>query len=284
VYAVNAGGSDARNRTGSMSVQVASPKAHAGGISASGTMRNGGANMSGSLASDDAVVTFHGVQAPVGDFIKMGVLVRRADGTVAPAEEATGEAEEPAQEQQQQQDSEEPLEALSDRAADEAFSTLCNNASIGNLTAAMGDVVKGQPVSDVTLNRIASEMGLEPEQARAMEAQVRAGFEADARRAVEALGLPSDKVFAWAYRNEPKLMADAIRRNVNDRTTKGYAEVAKAYLSNLAEIDPEAILEAPFGDGITVYRSDNGEIVVRDVEKGEARWRTAVREGWISLT
>jgi hypothetical protein len=69
----------------------------------------------------------------------------------------------------------------------------------------------------------AVQMGIPTEQAEQLIDTVYAGYETQAREAIERSGFSADEVVTWAQKNAPRELGEAIRRQCSSDSTGGYA-------------------------------------------------------------
>lgn len=177
-------------------------------------------------------------------------------------------------------------QALPDPQAESTLKALAQDLSPGHQIALVehalaGRLAEGQEDPGI-LTKTAQLLGVEPQQASSIIATVRAGFEQQATKAVERLGVTDPEHFwAVAYAEYPKLVQDAVRQQTQNRTTAGYRAVVQAYLSDLARHDPEACFSAKLPAGMSVVRM-GGKVIVRHLG-GTMEWKSAVNAGLIPL-
>ena len=171
--------------------------------------------------------------------------------------------------------------------ADEAvMQELIDNTSAHDQVSIIQDITSGDGAMDPnTINRAASEAGMEPAQMEAKINSVGMAMLEQANQAVAKHGV--DPQAMWEHYNEPanlpKLQA-AVRKHAMTRSTASYGELAREYISNLDTIDPDAILSADFGGQGKAHRDDSGKIVVTDASGTTYTWKSAVKAGIIKLS
>lgn len=176
-------------------------------------------------------------------------------------------------------------EGFADAQAEASLMELSQTVSPSLQVGAVVDIVKTGEVNPLTLNRAASEAGIEP---AAMQAKVDAAlsqFRAQAVTAVQGYGSgdPED-FFAWAQEHAPNGLKEAMHRHGMERTTKGYEPLYRTFIGTMEMHDPHSILEAEFGGGITARQDDRGRVLLNIPGKGEVPYGVAVKSGLINVT
>ena len=194
------------------------------------------------------------------------------------------------QEDQQQIHPDLVTESTGDEATEQALTQFAEGTAPDLQLAVIDEVINNLEgdISEEAIGTIASQMQIEPEKANEMVDTVRAGMEAQARSVItDALGGNAElteTMLAWAYDQRGDEVSKAVREQLLNRRTAGYAELAKEFMANLDTIAPDAILNAEMAGGVSVTRDDRGRIVVRDDRTGRTYgWRSAVEAGIISL-
>ena len=144
------------------------------------------------------------------------------------------------------------------------------------------ELSRGEGFTEGMIERLSNESGLSIEQTKAVASDLYSKFEVQARQSIEGMGLDSDDLFTWAWENQPEMMQQAMQRHGAERTTKGYQEVAKAYLMELPNTDPDAILEAQLGKGITAVKEGNK--IILHTPRGPFEWKSAMRAGLFKVS
>ncbi len=145
---------------------------------------------------------------------------------------------------------------------EQALASLCEQVSATTQISVMSQLVETGELHPATLQRAASEAGVHPDALNAQLAPVLAGFRAQADATVKALGAEDPASFwDWAHENASKDLTKAMRDHAMLRTTKAYEPIYQRYLEGMADRDPEAVLNAEFGGGITAKRID-GKVVL----------------------
>ncbi|WFT79838.1 hypothetical protein QA634_32420 [Methylobacterium sp. CB376] len=144
-------------------------------------------------------------------------------------------------------------------------------------------MVTEDAISEQTIGHAASEARIEPHQMRARVDAVVEGFRAQAVSTVQGYGSddPED-FFQWAHENKPREMKAAMHRHGMERDPRGCEPLYREYVSTIEDRDPEAILNAQFGSGITAKQVDGKVIIVFPGGK-EMSFKGALKAGLISV-
>ncbi|WP_404292409.1 hypothetical protein ACD578_08935 [Microvirga sp. RSM25] len=174
-------------------------------------------------------------------------------------------------------------EALSDAAVEADFAALVQASTASTQFAILGQVVNEGEVNPNTMHRVSSELGIHPQEAEARLGKVMEGFKAQAISTFHQAGIEDpDGFVAWAQHNHPGDFKAAMHSHGVERSTKAYQPLTQEYLSTIADRDPEAILEAQLGQGITATKQGN-TVILTIPGVGQVDYKTAVREGLISV-
>ncbi len=179
-----------------------------------------------------------------------------------------------------------------DPEAEKAFGDLIQGTAANDQISAVKQMIESPTgeMSPELSGHMATAMGIEPEALAGQVETVRAGFEAQAKATVEAMGLDADKVFDYAREHNPELSQKVVNDHVMGRSTDGYKALGQDYLTNLDTIDPGALLDpegplkAHLANGWGVRRQDrSGEIILTDPNGATYEWKSAVRTGVVSV-
>ena len=227
-------------------------------------------------AGDDAIVTVPGIGTmSLASAIQAGFASRNDDGTFSkPAPGKPTETKETHPDLQR--------ETVGDD-AEKAMDTFEKSVTLGTQIAAIHDIAETGDVSEVNLARLASEMRTEPGKVMEMMDTIRPAMEQQARAAIAEAGVDPDEVFAWAAQAKEGKVRDAVKHHLTLRQTRGYKELAKEYVRNLDTINPDAILNAEFGNGVSARRDAQGQIILKDAQGREFEWQSAVLNGIVRL-
>ena len=172
--------------------------------------------------------------------------------------------------------------------ADEAvMQELIDNTSAHDQVSIINDITSGDGTMDEnTINRAASEAGVEPSVMAGKINSVAEAMRAQASAVVARHGVDANAVFAWANEpaNLPTLQA-AVKKHAMTRSPAAYGDIAKSYILAMDEHSPDAILSADLGEGIKrTYRDAQGAIVIEDANGRGYTWKSAVRSGLVKLS
>jgi hypothetical protein len=193
-----------------------------------------------------------------------------------------GEARALANEQPKETPQEDLGEALSD-AVEADFSNLVSGSSASTQFAILGQLVNDGEVNPNTIGRVSSELGIHPEETQARLGKVVESFKGQAVSAFRNAGVDdSDGFVEWCQHNRADAFKEAMQNHVIERTTQVYQPLVQEYLSTIADRDPEAVVGAQLGDGISVRQV--GKTVLLNIQGyGEVDFKTAVREKFITV-
>lgn len=249
-----------------------------GGVDIRSTAKTPSGSPVGNRAlSDNDIVTVDGMEVSVGVAKQIGLLDEQGkDAAPTPSQQ-------PAKPSAKDMGDDAPkAEPLPGQYAEMLLETGSKSVDAGAQTAVALDFIESGDVSEGNIGRVASAMGVEPHEARGMAQEVYRGFEAQAYQTVEKTGLDAQEVFAWAQKEAPETLKRAMHSHAMERSTKGYTEVANAYISNLDTVNPEAILGADFGSGITAKR-EGGKVILDLPGVGTVDWKGAIKSGLIRV-
>jgi len=238
-----------------------------------GTARgSGGSWRAASDIKPSDTVQYGGMEISVAVAERMGLLQRDASGRYQESAHASDVIPESGTEL----DPMVSAQALAGGAED-VLGTICQGATPGVQMRGLMELTDTGSLSTNTLNAAATEMGIHPNELRGRVEQVLQGFHTQAARSVERLGCEdAEHFFAWAHANKGQAMQDAMRKHGTERSTAAYGPLYQAYVEDMANHSPDAILSAEFGDGVKAYQRD-GRILVNVPGFGELPFQSAVR-------
>ena len=173
-------------------------------------------------------------------------------------------------------------EAFDAPEAEEAFATLVGSVDPGVQYATLNDLTTTGEVSSATLSRIASQMGIVPEQAGAMIDTVVGAMQRQADAAISAAGVADpQEVYRWAKAAHPKALAAAMHAQAAGRSTAAYAKLAREFLGTKANADVRSFVNSPRGQALQARKGHNGTTVVNVPGIGEVRYEVALKMGLI---
>ncbi|MGC5778331.1 hypothetical protein [Methylobacterium sp. NFXW15] len=278
---LNPDGTTAINKPRGLNTADALPTG-ASGILASARTPWGSPCINGITAKD--VITINGMEVSVGTAEMMGMVHKDVSGryveTAGGVEQATAGADA----ENQRQEREEQLEGLADPKVEADLDDLCSAVSPSLQVAAVEEIISAGAVDTTTLNRAASEAGIEPSEMQQRLDGVLKGFEAQALKAVVGFGSDDPQGFIeWAQQHRPNDLRAAGRTQVMERSTKGYEPMVREYIASMAEHDPESVMKAEFGGGITASKV-RGQVLLNIPGRGQMTYRTALKAGLIRVS
>jgi hypothetical protein len=227
----------------------------------------------------DDIVMVAGMETTVAIARRLGLVEENEYGKLVNGADARKLVEEPIQE------AVETGEAFASQDDEKHLAEMSALTSAGPQVAAINDFVTTGQMSSNTIERLASEAGMEPHQVQENFAKVQAAFTAQAKSVVTKTGVPDfDDFSQWAWQHQPNSMQDAIRAHTMHRSTAGYQAIAAEYVATMDQHDPHAILEADFGGGITASKAPNGNIVLNIPGTGQVSWRQAINLGLVKVS
>jgi len=184
-----------------------------------------------------------------------------------------------------------PAEAFEDANAERLVTAVAERVSPTEQTQAVASIVDSiATTGEIAIPRqllatIAGQMKVEGSDAEGVIGRMVGAFQAQANRAVSSI-VPVDpaEVYAWARENDPKALTEAMQAQAMNRTTEGYRKMALRYLAALGDSDPDSILEADFGPGVSVRKGPKGEPLIRIQGGPELPYREAVRQNLIRVS
>lgn len=226
----------------------------------------------------DDIVKVAGQEMKVALAERLGFISKDASGRWA----ETGSADEVGNEAPQTAP-EETGEALADVKAETALADLCGAVSGTTQVSVLHQIVSEGTISMPSLERAASEAGVHPSQMAATINAVHAGFEAQAFSTIKALGSDDPQGFInWAHETRPGDMRKAMMDHAMNRTTAGYSAMYGAYVESIADSNPQGVLDAEFGSGITAERV-RGVVVLNIPGEGQVSYKAAVKTGLVKV-
>lgn len=198
-----------------------------------------------------------------------------------------------AQDQQQQPEAEEQvepevhpdlvMEAFDNGGeADQLHDSYVESTSPGDQMRALSEIVDKGELSEATFITLASQMGLQRDEAEGKASKIMDAYAKQATAAInEVVPFVDPQAFAsWAWENHPTKFAEVQKKHAMQRNTHGYKELAKSYLETMDEHSSDALLSANFGEGVTARRE--GKHVIIDIPgKGTFTWKSLVKAGFV---
>ncbi|MGE7417004.1 hypothetical protein [Methylobacterium tarhaniae] len=238
----------------------------------------GAPSMGGVKPTD--IITVDGFELSVATAEQMGMVTRDAAGRYV---EVQGGVEAATAEPAEQEAPADDAEAFAPE-AEQALATLCEGVSPSLQVAALQDAITAGEVSATTISRAASESGREPSKLAAEVATTMEHFRAQAVTAVESWGGgDAEDFFDWARTHKPREMKAAMQAHGMERNTRGYQPLFQEYVAQVGDTDPDAVLNASFGGGITA-RKEGKAVVLNIPGRGEMSYRAALKAGLIRVS
>jgi hypothetical protein len=262
------------SQTGTTSAVTSHAQESMGGVDTEGRFRQG------SDVSDDTLVSIQGVQLPAGKAREMGLMNDRGQQVASyqPADQKPRDIELASGEKASAE-----TRNLPNTEAQQAFAELqqADNATAANAVTQM--VENGKP-SEATISQLASQLGKEPSEVSGELAKVQQSLASEAKNAVSGKvnGLNDLAQFARETGREADLQ-QAMLEQVNNRSTGGYEKLAEAYVEALPQRNPDAILNADFGEGVSARKDAQGRVLLDVKDVGEVEFVAAVKSGIVSL-
>ena len=175
-------------------------------------------------------------------------------------------------------------EAL-DAAVETQIDSLIEGSTPDAQLQAVHDVAKTGEVSPELIATVAQSMGVETEALQGQIGGVLEAFESQARDVITkaAGGIDSERVLEWVREHRADELNKAMVAQGTQRSTTGYASLAREYVNGLDEYDPDSILTADFTEGVSARRDENGKVII-NVNGTDYTWRSAIAGGFISVT
>jgi hypothetical protein len=167
-----------------------------------------------------------------------------------------------------------------DRASASFLATMTDRVPGTDLASAANDLVINGKVDGFMVQRMASQLGVEPDDLSARIEAFSQGVKNQATRCFQQCGVQDvEELLTWAKAAKPDLLREATKRQIAGDLA-GITRLATLYFENLADINPKKVLEAKFGSGIEA-RLVNRKVVLSVPGMGEVEYRSAIRAGII---
>jgi len=244
-----------------------------------------GSPVAPSQIGPDTLVRVGGMQTSAAVAEQLGYLVRNPNTGMYTAPTAAPAAPQQAAQQQAPQTTQQQAQVVPmDKQTQALVDNLNRDLSSSSSTRALREVVQTGEVSHNTLVNIASELGMEPGQAAELMERVHSGYTAQAAAVIsKATGMDPSAVHDWAMANAPREMQQAMQAHVQMGDTSAYVALANRYAQSLADTDPDAVLNAEFGSGITAQRHPDGNILLNIPRYGQMTYKQAVKMNLIRI-
>jgi hypothetical protein len=198
-----------------------------------------------------------------------------------------------AQEEQAQKDAEQAAQRPSDQESmdpegEKIMADAFDRAQDSTIGCAM-DVINSDDgvISRANIEELASRLGILPEVAQqradvAMKAYADDAARGGAKAAGTDVALAEEALQAVRSDGSGRLR-DAASTHFQTGRTGQYGDLVRGYVAGLAFTDPQRVLGAEVGQGITVSQHPTGDIVVT-IDGSTHRFSDAVKMGLISVT
>ncbi|ANY77002.1 hypothetical protein BB934_01195 [Microvirga ossetica] len=234
----------------------------------------------GTLQPTD-IIQIAGTETTVANAEALGLVERDQHGRYIATPDGPSRAL--ANEPQEEAPQEDQGEALSDATVEADLAALVQASTASTQFAILGQLVSDGEVNPNTMSRVSSELGIHPQEAEARLGKVIEGFKAQAVSTFHQAGIEDPEGFiSWAQHNRPDDFKAAMHSHGVERTTKAYQPLVSEYLATIADRDPEAVLEAQLGSGITATKQGN-TVILTIPGVGQVDFKTAVRERLITV-
>lgn len=226
----------------------------------------------------NSIITIAGIDTSIRAALAAGLIAETPTGYV-PVGEARGtgnsnEGNDPNKAAPTDAPAIEPLDPVSEATISEVVSKVTD----GDRASGVRTMIDNGVLSEDITNRMATQLGLTPQQVTEKAAQLDTAFRAQAARVV---GSNSEAVFSWARSHAANDLKLAVLDHVNNGTTSGYKELATRYTESIPEHSPQ-LLNAAIGMGL-VNRERDGTFTVNHPQSGKVAWKVALRTGLIKV-
>lgn len=176
-----------------------------------------------------------------------------------------------------------------DAATEEIMDTLAQGVQADTQIAAIDSLLRNDGELDVRVaERIASQLGVEPHQARETVAAAVTGIEDATYRHLEDLGVYSRDAFTAYLHSNPQVRAEwvmAARDLVLNKSTAGMERLAEDFTLQADLHDPQEVAQALNEAGIKWHRGGGGRFILDLTASGHGQmaFKQAVQLGFIKL-
>ena len=244
-----------------------------------GTARNssGSARAVADLRPEDMLTADGGIQITVANALRIGLLTQDKDGTYREAQAAPKAAEVALEEGQGPQGLEPAVEA--------EWSEIVKGVNGNTHIAAMVQAIDRGEINRTTLEAIAGELNISPDEADAKAHRIADGMQAQTDAMLTKLGATDvADVYEWLRTNKPSDLRAAMHEQAMKRSTSQYAPLYQSYVEAMADHSPDSIMSATEVNGGSIYRRDDGKVIVKINGRGEMEWRNAVRLNLVKVS
>ena len=254
------------------------------------TLTNGAGNrIDPYSAKGGDFVRVGGMTTTVDVAIQQGLLRRTADGIVpgpVSVQDYTGGKAAPQADDKAPQAPQAPVNpAPLSRGAEAVLADLRAKVGATEIAGLMAGLVDGREMNQFALNTLASNLGVLPDEARAIVDSIADAYADQARRYTASKGVDEGLLplfVDFAQERHQMALRDAGMRQALHGDLSGLDSIIKDFKANLDTLDPASILSAKFGSGITA-QIVNGRLVLNVPGHGQMLYSAAVRAGIVSV-
>lgn len=239
-----------------------------------------GRTLSSAEVRPDSIITIAGIDTSIRAALAAGLIAETATG-YAPVGEALGTGNDDSNTgnnpNKPANDAPVAIEAL-DAESEALISNVVSKVTDGDRASGVRTMIDNGVLTQDITNRMATQLGMTPQQVTEKAAQLDRAFRDQAAKVV---GSNSEAVFQWARNNAANDLKMAVLSHVNDGSTAGYKELATRYTESIPEHSPQ-LLNAAIGMGL-VNRERDGTFTVNHPKSGRVSWKVALRTGLIKV-
>jgi hypothetical protein len=239
-----------------------------------------GSPRQGALRPTD-IIQIAGTETTVANAEALGLIERDIHGrhVLVPDGASRALANEPTQEEPQ-----DDAQALSNPAVEADLASLCSSIPGTSQVAVLQQLVTNGEILPGTLNRAASESGIEPTVLSERINTVVESFTHPAESMLRSMGADDPSAFwEWAQENHKAELQKAMSDHAMLRTTSGYTPLYQAYVETLADHSADDVLNAQFGGGITA-RMEGKQVILNIPGHGSMPFRSAIKAELIKVS
>lgn len=227
----------------------------------------------------DSIITIHGIDTNIRSALAAGLITETATG-YAPVGDArdTGNDNTGNNNDNPNKPTDAPAIEPLDPVSEATISEVVSKVTDGDRASGVRTMIDNGVLTEDITNRMATQMGLTPQQITEKAAQLDKAFRDQAARVV---GPNSEAVFQWARNHAANDLKLAVLDHVNNGTTSGYKELATRYTETIPEHSPQ-LLNAAIQQGL-VNRERDGTFTVNHPKAGKVAWKVALQTGLIKV-
>lgn len=246
-----------------------------------------------SAVRPDDVVTIPGVGETLVQVALDNGLLRRDPSTgrlIATTGDEIAHNEQKAQDEQKRQDDlkpseTEPMEAEAEAVMREVIAK-AEGATIGAMVSLLAS--EDGTLGRASVDELATALQVQPSVIEARTQVALRGYAADAYRGSARVAQTDEALAAEAlhYAREHRRsdFNRAAEKHGMDGTTKQYAPMVMDYVASIGATEPGRVLSAEVGDGVTIGRDAQGEVVLTIQGIGTMRYEDAVRGRYVVVS